>query len=319
VIRTIDDMLLAAPHPYTVVVRSTIPPGTMERFVLPILRSGARQVLGPALKVCCNPEFLREGSAINDFFNPPYIVIGLAETGAESDAIVEEVETAYGLATAAPTVRLGFREAELLKVICNAFHALKIAFANEVGAVAARVGANPIALMDAFVLDTKLNISPVYLRPGFAFGGSCLPKDIRGLLHVGHTADLRMPLCESILPSNDEHLQRALSAVMAQPGRVVGLAGVVFKPHTDDVRESPAIWLARRIIDAGRTLLIYEPEINVGRLIGANLAFIEENLPEYRQCLVGWEALAGQADVIAVAHGQLTQPVVALYRLGWSV
>jgi GDP-mannose 6-dehydrogenase len=201
---------------------------------------------------------------------------------------------------------------------------LKISFANEVGSLAARVGADPARLMDAFVLDRKLNISAVYLRPGFAFGGSCLSKDIRGLLHTGRSVGLELPLCESILSSNERHLERALAAVLSHPGQVVGLAGLVFKAHTDDVRESPAMWLARRILDHGRTLLIYEPEISIDRLVGANHSFMLEHLPEYPRCLVDWETVAGRADVVALvrpgvisaaARNKLAQPVIELFRL----
>lgn len=324
VVRAVNDALLASPHAYTLAVRSTIPPGAMEERVLPILYSGAARELGSSLRVCFNPEFLREGSAINDFSNPPYTIVGMAEIEPAADLLVRSIESAYCLTTAAPTIRLRFKEAELLKVICNAFHALKIAFANEVGTLASRVGADPIAVMDAFVQDTKLNISAAYLRPGFAFGGSCLPKDIRGLLHLMDTAGLRLPLCKSILPSNDEHLQRGLAAIMAHDGSTVGLAGIVFKPRTDDVRESPALWLARRILNGGRKLLVYEPEIDIARLVGANLAFMEKHLPEYRHCLVSWEKFAAEADTIAVvrpglipsaAREKLHQPVISLYEV----
>lgn len=323
VIRTINDVLISRPRPYTVAVRSTIPPGTMEGLVMPIFRDGVAQVLGAELKVCFNPEFLREGTAIDDFFNPPYTVVGVANAGPEADALLKAIEASYGV-TSAPTICLGFREAELLKVICNTFHALKISFANEVGSLAARVGADPARLMDAFALDRKLNISAVYLRPGFAFGGSCLPKDIRGLLHTGRSVGLDLPLCESILPSNECHLERALAAVLSHPGQVVGLAGLVFKAHTDDVRESGAMWLARRILDRGRKLLIYEPEINIDRLVGANQSFMREHLPEYPRCLVNWDTVADRADVIGVvrpgvisasARQNLTQPVIDLFRL----
>jgi GDP-mannose 6-dehydrogenase len=191
-----------------------------------------------------------------------------------------------------------------------------------VGTLAARLGANSLRLMDAFVLDTKLNVSTAYLRPAFAFGGSCLAKDIQALLHLACDADLDFPLCKSILPSNETHLRRALAAVLTHPGPTVGLAGLVFKPHTDDVRESPAVWLARRILDAGRNLLVFEPEIDPTRLVGANLNFLRAHFPEYDHCLVSWDAFKRGCDLIAAVRPGLiptaetiVQPVIRLYRV----
>jgi GDP-mannose 6-dehydrogenase len=279
--------------------------------------------MGDDLGVCFNPEFLREGTAIDDFFAPPFTVVGIGGKPAVVDAVVRQMEKIYALPSV-PTVRLNFKEAELVKVISNAFHAMKIDFANEVGSLAVRLGADPERLMDAFSLDTKLNISPQYLRPGFAFGGSCLPKDVRGLTHVAHKLGLSLPLIEAILPSNQEHLKRALAAVQSHPSRVVGLAGLVFKADTDDVRESPAVLLARALLDAGKDVLIYEPEIQLDRLVGANLAHLTERLPEFRKCFVDWPTLAAQADVVVVSRSmvvllpsmeQLKQPTVMLYRL----
>lgn len=323
VIKEIDHVLSAKPHPYTIAVRSTIPPGTMEGFILPVLSRGAGQVLGGNLRICFNPEFLREGSAIHDFFNPPFTIVGLPDADSSSDRMVAEMRDVYNIGDA-PIIVMSYKEAELLKVICNAFHAMKISFANEVGSLAALLGANPERLMEAFVRDTKLNISPAYLRPGFAFGGSCLPKDIRGLVHVGHELGLKLPLCESILPSNEQHLNRALSVVLSHPSQVVGMAGVVFKSGTDDVRESPALFIARRIIDAGKELIIYEPEINIERVVGANLDFLQEQLPEFRQCLVHWELFINRADIFVFTRPDvvppsvkkgIAKPVIDLYRI----
>jgi GDP-mannose 6-dehydrogenase len=319
----LNEALLAEPHPYLIAVRSTIPPGTMQQLILPLLQAGAGRSMGDDLGVCFNPEFLREGTAIDDFFAPPFTVVGIEGETAVADAIVSQVEKIYALPNV-PTVRLNFKEAELVKVISNAFHAMKIDFANEVGSLAVRLGADPERLMDAFCLDTKLNISPKYLRPGFAFGGSCLPKDVRGLTHVAHKLGLSLPLIEAILPSNQEHLKRALSAVQSHPGRVVGLAGLVFKADTDDVRESPAVLLARALLDAGKDVLIYEPEIQLDRLVGANLAHLEERLPEFRKRFVDWPTLAAQADVVVVSRSmvvsqpsmeQLKQLKIILHRL----
>lgn len=323
VIREIDQALTANPHPYTIVIRSTVPAGTTEGFIRPILSKGAGQLLGKDLRICFNPEFLREGSAIYDFFNPPFTIVGLSDVDSEPDTTVAIINEVYKIETT-PTIAMSCEEAELLKIVCNTFHALKISFANEVGSFAARLGADPERLMKAFVQDTKLNVSSTYLRPGFAFGGSCLPKDVRSLVHVGQKMGLKMPLCEAILPSNREHLQRALSAVLSHRGDVVGMAGLAFKPGTDDVRESPALWLARRIVEASRELIVYEPEINVDRLMGANLDFLQEQLPQFRECLKSWEVLSEQADIIvftrpnvvpAMIETAINKPIINVYRL----
>jgi GDP-mannose 6-dehydrogenase len=322
VISGIARALAAAPQPYLVAVRSTIPPGTMEKVVAPLLKAHAGRA-AEGVRVCFNPEFLREGTAIPDFFAPPFTVVGVEGEMALADKVVSDMEKVYAL-SAVPTVRLNFKEAELVKVISNAYHALKIDFANEVGSIAARVGADPLRLMEAFALDAKLNISAKYLRPGFAFGGSCLPKDVRGLSHVAHSHGLKVPLIDAILPSNQEHLKRAVAMVQAHEARVVGIAGLVFKADTDDVRESPAVLLARALLDAGKEVLIYEPEIQLDRLVGANLAHLEERLPEFRKCFVDWATLAARAEVVAfsrsgVVHpatiSQMRQPTLVLYRL----
>lgn len=315
--------LSAHPHPYLIAVRSTIPPGTMQDVIMPALRDGAKQALGDSLRVCFNPEFLREGTAIDDFFAPPFTVVGAEGTPEEVRAILADAEKMYAL-PGVPILHLNFKEAELVKVISNAYHAVKINFANEVGMVAAKVGADPIRLMDAFCQDAKLNISAKYLRPGFAFGGSCLPKDVRGLIHVAHNSGLTLPLMQSILPSNDEHLRRALDLVLAKPARVIGLVGAVFKSDTDDLRESPAVSLARALLDAGRRVLIYEPEIQLDRLVGANLHHLETRLPEYRQCFCTWPALRAEAEFIAISRpgvasaadlADLRVPVLRLHQL----
>jgi GDP-mannose 6-dehydrogenase len=224
-----------------------------------------------------------------------------------------------------PIIRMSFREAELLKLVCNVFHALKISFANEIGAVAGQLGADAERLMKTFVLDTKLNISAAYLRPGFAFGGSCLPKDLRSLMHVGKDLGLALPVTEAILPSNDAHLNRIAAAVLRRPGNTVGIAGLVFKAGTDDVRESPAVKLAGHLVAAGRSILVHEPEIQVEKLVGANLAFLREHLPEYAKQLVSWSTLNNQSDLIVFtrpglvsppARKQVSKPCIDIYHIG---
>ncbi len=287
------------PHPLIVVVRSTVPPGTVESKVMPILENILGDQFGD-ISICFNPEFLREGSAIRDFYNPPYTVFGLVKED-QGVEVINKLEAIYKPIDA-PTIYMGYREAELLKVTCNAFHALKICFANELGSIAASVGADPIRLMNAFVMDTKLNISPAYFHPGFAFGGSCLPKDLRSLVHIGGEAKLQLPLINSILLSNTEHLQRALDRILACPEENIGLVGLVFKANTDDVRESPALWLAKNILNAGRNLLIYEPEIQMEKLLGANLNYLRDNIADIDKRLVAWETLCERTDRIVITR-----------------
>jgi GDP-mannose 6-dehydrogenase len=324
VVEEIDQLLTAKPHSYTIVVRSTVPAGTTEEFILPILSKGVGKLLGKDLRLCFNPEFLREGNAIEDFFNPPFTIIGLPESDTASVITTTKVAQAYDIENTSVIV-MSCKEAELLKIICNTFHALKITFANEIGSLAAKLGVDPERLMRTFVQDTKLNLSASYLRPGFAFGGSCLPKDIQSLVHIGHELGLKLPLCEAILPSNEQHLHRALSAVLSHRCKVVGMVGLAFKSGTDDIRESPALWLARKIIDAGKKLYIYEPQIEIEKLIGANRSFLQKSLPEFKECITNWELLADSADVIiftlpdivpSITKERLTKPVIDLYRVG---
>lgn len=322
VIRGIAEALQKLPYPYTIVVRSTIPPGTMTRVVLPSLMRDYGS--GCQLKVCFNPEFLREGSAVQDFYNPPFTIIGVEDVdGPDSEDLVNTLRSLYKGVTA-PVVTMQYVEAELLKLVCNAFHGLKVAFANEIGVLATKIGADTHRLMKAFVLDTKLNISPAYLSPGFAFGGSCLPKDIRALVRLAVTNGCNLPIFEAILPSNDAHLSRGVERILAHNAGIVGLAGAAFKSGTGDLRESPYIRLARRLIDAGCTVLIYEPEIDLDRLIGANLLYLQELLPNYRSIFVSWTALQETAELIVETRKgvisardktKVNVPIVRLYQL----
>jgi GDP-mannose 6-dehydrogenase len=258
--------------PHTVVLRSTIPPGTTRTVVLPLLLSGGGEATD-RLRLCFNPEFLREGSSVADFFAPPYTVIGEARPG-DGDALAELYAD-----VSAPLFRCGLEEAEALKYTSNAFHALKVAFANEMGVVFKSLGVDSHAVMRLACEDRKLNISDAYLRPGFAFGGSCLPKDLRALTWMGRTRDLDLPLLNGILPSNQRHLERALELVLATGEREVALLGLSFKAGTDDLRESPLVVLAERLIGKGCRLRIFDPDVAVGRLIGANRAYIEREIP----------------------------------------
>ncbi|MDT4995190.1 MAG: GDP-mannose 6-dehydrogenase [Actinoplanes sp.] len=258
---------------HTVVFRSTMLPGTCTELLIPILEKESGKTAGVHFGVAVNPEFLREGSSVRDFFEPPKTVIGkLDQTSADQVAAMYE-----GLP--GEVFQVPIEVAEMAKYADNSFHGLKITFANELGAICRALGVDSHKMMDVFLADRKLNISPAYLRPGFAFGGSCLPKDLRGLVYAAHRADVAVPLLSHILPSNEEHLRRALDLVTATGRRRIGLFGLSFKPGTDDLRESPLVELAERLLGKGYDLRIYDANVALSRLVGANRDYIEGRLP----------------------------------------
>ncbi|MCO5187239.1 MAG: nucleotide sugar dehydrogenase [Anaerolineae bacterium] len=255
-----------------VVIRSTILPGYAENRLIPILEHTSGKQAGRDFGFCVNPEFLREGSALADFDDPPYTIIG--ELDQRSGATVAQLYTA---AFAPEHVPLGV--AEMVKYAGNAFHALKVVFANEIGNLCHAAGIDSHSVMNIFVKDTKLNLSPTYLRPGFAFGGSCLPKDLRALTAFAQEEGVSVPMLDAILPSNDSQLHRALDLLETADSRRVGLLGLSFKPGTDDLRESPAVVLAQRLLDMGTELTIYDREVLLSRLHGSNRAYLDRVLP----------------------------------------
>jgi len=289
--------------PHTVAVRSTVPPGTMEQLVIPLLERSARKKAGAGFHVCFHPEFLREGSSIEDFFHPTRNVIGVNRAdGAKRFAQLWRP-------IKAPLFVTSLRVAEMLKYADNAFHALKVAFANELGAISKTLGIDSREVMRIFVEDRKLNISPLYLKPGFAFGGPCLPKDLRALSRMGKASGLEIPLLESILRSNHSHLNRACELVLATGKRRVGVLGLVFKSDTDDLRESPSCQLVKALVECGRKVKVYDPQVDLQRLIGANRVYVESVLPELPRLLVGSldDALAlSEVIVIAGNHPEFT-------------
>lgn len=260
-------------HRHTVVFRSTMLPGTCLDLLVPILEKASGKTAGVGFGVAVNPEFLREGTSVRDFFDPPKTVIGELDT-ASGDVVAALYEGLPG-----EVFRVPIPVAEMTKYADNSFHALKIGFANELGAISHALGLDSHQVMDVFLADRKLNISPAYLRPGFAFGGSCLPKDLRGLVYAARRADVSVPILEHILPSNDEHLRRAFDLVAATGKRKVGLFGLSFKPGTDDLRESPLVELAERLLGKGYDLRIYDANVTLSRLMGANREYIESRLP----------------------------------------
>lgn len=258
---------------HTLIYRSTIPPGTTEEVVIPILEehSGKRVYLD--FDVCFNPEFLREGSAVDDLYHPPFTVVGVQSEGA-----AEVVKQLFSFVNA-PFEVTTIRTAEMVKYVCNVFHALKICFANEIGTLARRFGIDGHEVMRLFALDTKQNISPMYLKPGFAYGGSCLPKDVRGLLYQARKMDYAAPLIAAIPPSNDQQLDEGFQLVTSFKKKKIGFLGLAFKGGTDDLRESALVRLAERLIGKGYELLIYDRHVNLARIFGSNKAFIEKEIP----------------------------------------
>ncbi len=262
----IGRLVAARTRPLIVAVRSTVFPGTCDEVV-------ARQIGNSGVPVVSNPEFLREGGAVRDFMEPSLVVVG----GSDPDA-VKRVAALYAPLGVKPCL-VSLRTAEMIKYACNTFHALKIGFANEIGTLAAQLDVDPGQILETLCQDTRLNISAAYLKPGFAFGGSCLPKDLRALVYRAGRLDLSLPLLESILPSNERHLDRAVEAALDLPAGRIGVFGLAFKENTDDLRESPVVALLERLIGKGRELRVFDPRIRLDRIYGTNERFILEAIP----------------------------------------
>jgi GDP-mannose 6-dehydrogenase len=278
-----------------IILRSTVLPGTTEQTLIPILEERSGKSVGKDFGVCFNPEFLREGSSVWDFFNPPKTVIGLL-TSHDNPPLLSLYES-----LPAPVIKTSIREAELVKYLDNVFHALKICFANEIGKVCQALKVDSHALMNIFIQDTKLNISPMYLKPGFAFGGSCLPKDTRALLYMAKSLDLELPVLQAILPSNEAQLREGLRLILKTKKKKVGLLGLSFKEGTDDLRESPLVLLAETLLGKGFDLRIYDPQVFLGNLFGTNKDFIERIIPHLGQLLTqDLEGLLTHAEVIVI-------------------
>jgi len=279
-----------------IVLRSTVLPGTTSSVVVPILEARSGKVAGKDFAVCFNPEFLREGTAVSDFFHPTMTVLG-SEHPDTLDAIRELYSWAPGKLFVTSS-----SNAEMVKYVCNAFHALKVAFANEIGTICNAAGVDPAQVTEIFCTDDKLNISKAYLKPGFAFGGSCLPKDLRALTYKARELDLHIPLLDSILPSNVEHIERAVESVLATERRKVGVLGLSFKPGTDDLRESPMVHLVKRLLGEGCQILIWDPNVALGQLIGSNRQFIQDAIPHIGSLLRGEVTdVVDHAEVLLVA------------------
>src|SRR6266571_915038 len=308
--RELGSALAGRRDPFTVVLRSTVLPGTTERVLVPALVSEAGAGRDLPLRVAVNPEFMREGSSLRDFARPPFTLVGCDDPAAAFlfRSLYAGVE--------APFVLTALRTAETVKYVCNTFHALKVCFGNEVGDLCAALGVDAGEVMRIFLMDRKLNVSEAYLRPGFAFGGSCLPKDLRALLHAARQADLSLPLLSAILPSNETQVRRAVEAVLRTRHRRVGLVGLSFKPGTDDLRESPIVALAETLIGKGCDVRVLDRSVTIARLVGANRRYIREEIPHIASLMCGSApALLAHAQVIVIARaGEEAAAVLADVR-----
>lgn len=304
-LRRVSEEIARAPRPSSLIVciRSTVFPGVNEQI--------HHEVFGydPSIKMVSNPEFLREGSAVKDFLEPSLIVVG-----GEDRPAVDQIAGLYRDLPCEPQIT-NLRTAEMIKYACNAFHALKIAFANEMGSLAHELGLDGGDVMQVLCRDTKLNVSAAYLRPGFAFGGSCLPKDLRALSYAAREASLRLPLLESVMPSNTEHLTRLVARAQRLPAGRLGVFGLAFKENTDDLRESPIVQLVELLLSQGRSLRIFDANIDLTKIHGANQRYLLEHLPHIHRLMSSdfdqWSQWSEALIVAQKPNGQLQDRLLA--------
>jgi len=297
VAREIGNALKQKNSGHTFVLRSTVLPGTTESIVLPILEQASGKRAGSDFTVAYNPEFMREGSAVADFLQPPYTILG-----AQDPSHLAPLRELYKQ-TPGQIFETSVAVAEMVKYLSNAFHAVKVTFANEVGTLCKNLGVDAQAVTEIFTSDTRLNISPAYLSPGFAFGGSCLPKDVRALTYKAKELDLKLPMLESLLPSNSEHVERALEAVMRTNKRKIAQLGLSFKAGTDDLRESPQVLLVKRLLGEGYELKVWDKDVTLGRLAGSNRQYIEEVIPHIGSLLsADLEDVLQWAEVVIIGN-----------------
>ena len=291
-----------------ITVRSTVFPGTCESLLETVFAGRV------GVDIVSNPEFLREGTAVKDFMEPSLLVVG-----GSSDEAARAVADLYSDLPGEVSI-VSLRTAEMIKYACNAFHAVKIGFANEIGSLASSLGVNPEQVMATMCRDTKLNISPAYLKPGFAFGGSCLPKDLRALTFRASRLDLKLPMIESVLPSNDEHLRRSIREVLDLPGKQIGIYGLAFKEGTDDLRESPVIAIIEHLIGKGRDIRIFDPHIQLADIYGSNLSFVVSALPHIGKLLVPRiEDLLSSSDTLVIAQKPAAAAVAQMKETGLPI
>ncbi|MBL1431943.1 MAG: GDP-mannose dehydrogenase [Gammaproteobacteria bacterium] len=283
---------------HVIVMRSTMLPGSMKDLVIPTLEEHSTGKAGGKFGICFNPEFLREGTAVFDYYNPPKTVIGSSdkESGDLLASIYERLE--------APLIVTDLDTAEMVKYADNCWHALKVCFANEMGNVCKELGIDSHKVMDIFCKDEKLNLSPYYLKPGFAFGGSCLPKDVRAMSYKAKTLDLELPVLNNILRSNEYHIKRALRLVESKGSKKVGVLGFSFKAGTDDLRESPIVSLIELLIGKGYDIKLYDKNVNLAKLTGANKDYIMNQIPHISRLMVdSVNSIVSHADIVIIGNG----------------
>src|SRR5687768_207096 len=282
---------------HVVVVRSTLLPGSIERHVIPTLEVYSGKRAGKDFGVAINPEFLREGTSVYDFDNPPFTLIR-----ADEEQVASLVGHLYSRLDA-PLFTLRIKEAEMVKYACNCFHALKVAFANEIGNICKPLEVDSHRVMNVFCQDTKLNLSPYYLKPGFAFGGSCLPKDLRAITYKAKELDVDIPLLSSILFSNERQIERAINMILSTGRKHIGVLGLSFKPGTDDLRESPLVTVIERLLGKGLKVTIYDRHVHLARLFGANKEYIEREIPHISELMrPELEAVVNASEVIVIGN-----------------
>jgi len=301
---------------HVVVFRSTLVPGTVEGVLRPIVEEASGKKDGVDFHLCFQPEFLREGSSIKDYDKPPFTVVGANHAFA-----AERLHALFGHLPC-KFLQTSVSAAEMMKYCCNNFHALKITFANETARLCAALGVDPFEVMGLVCQDTQLNISPAYLKPGFAFGGSCLPKDLRATSYLAKMHDVEMPMLDGILRSNRSHLELAFDKLLASGKRRVGFIGLSFKTGTDDLRESPLVTLAEQVLGKGLQLSVYDPEVHLAQLLGANRRYIETHLPHIGHLLkADLDELIDEAEVVVVglSERKVAERLVARCRPGQIV
>lgn len=264
---------------HVVVFRSTMLPGSVRDVVIPVLEKCSYKKVGVDFGVCTNPEFLREGSAVYDYYHPPKIIVG------QTDQRSGDLVVALYAGIDAPLIRVDIETAGMVKYADNAWHALKICFANEIGSICKSLGIDGHHVMDIFCTDRRFNISPCYLKPGFAFGGSCLPKDVLALMYKARSLDLELPVLNAVMPSNKIQIERGFRMITSKGNQRVGIFGLSFKAGTDDLRESPVVELVERLLGKGYEIRIYDRNVNLARLIGANRDYILNHIPHIARLL----------------------------------